>query len=179
MCAILVNIHNTVFLINIFLFIIGFVNTARNVINLTMSVVADIFCEDGQEDFSASEIAELLRDHEDEFTAAFTLDTLVPEEEELFEYTFPGSAAVRQLPDNSFDEHLFYEYFHSEAYAGDLAYNHEIQLPSGVFCISREYSGGLIVDEDSMIETELAYEAMEEDVSIVDFGLVRTQSCYF
>ncbi len=133
MLAILVNIHYTLFLINIIILIIGFTNTVRNIINPIMNVVAVIFCEDSQEKHNGAEIAELLRDHTDGGTAVFTLDTLVPEEEEeLFEYEFQneGTAAARYLPDNSFDEHFLYEYFHSEAY--DLAYNHEIHLPSGV-----------------------------------------------
>ena len=183
MLAILVNIHHAFFLINIILLIIGFTNTVRNIINPIMNFVAVIFYEDSQEEHNEAEIAELLRDHADGATAAFTLDTLVPEEEaEIFEYEFENevTAAARHLPDNSFDEHMFYEYFHSEAYAGDLAFNQEIHLPSGVFSLNGEHSGGLIVAEDSLEDTELEiYEAMDEDISVVDFGLVRTQSCYF
>ncbi len=184
MLAILVNIHHVFFLINIILLIIGFTNTVRNIINPIMNFVAVIFYEDSQEEHSEAEIAELLRDHADGVTAAFTLDTLGPEEEaEIFENALQneGTAATRHLPDNSFDEHMFYEYFHSEAYAGDLAYNQEIHLPSsGVFSLIGEHSGGLIVAEDSLEDTELEiYEAMDEDISVVDFGLVRTQSCYF
>ncbi len=185
MLAILVNIHHTFILINLILLIIGFTHTARNIINPIMNAVAVIICEeDSQEEHSGAEIAELLRDHTDSANAAFTLDTLVPEEEaEIFEYEFENevTAAARHLPDNSFDEHMFYEYFHSEAYAGDLAYNQDIHLPSsGVFSLTGEHSGGLIVAEDSLEDTELEiYEAMDEDISVVDFGLVRTQSCYF
>ena len=96
-----------------------------------MNVVAVIFCEESQEEHNGVEIAELLRDHTDGGTAAFTLDTLVPEEE-IFEFELQneGTVAAPYLPDNSFDEHLVYEYFHSEAY--DLAYNQEIHLPCGV-----------------------------------------------
>ena len=111
MLAILVNIHYTFFLINIILLI-----TVRNIINPIMNVVAVIFCEDSHEELNGAEIAELLRDHTDGGTAAFTLDTLVPEEE-IFEFELQNerTAAAPYLPDNSFDEHLIYEYFHIEA----------------------------------------------------------------
>jgi hypothetical protein len=73
--------------------------------------------------------------------------------------------------DNSFDEHLFYEYFHSEGYAGDLAYVNE--FATGLY-INEEHGGGLINDADEMAEVEL------DEIGVVEnLGLQRTQSCFF
>lgn len=73
--------------------------------------------------------------------------------------------------DNSFDEHLFYEYFHSEGYAGDLAYVNE--FATGLH-INEEYGGGFINDADETAEFEL-----DEDHVFESLGLQRTQSCFF